>query len=228
MQVDVAGVVAHGVDCRLHVDNIVLQGVDGVLHVGDIVGQIGDILSGDIAGIVLESTHIGGYNGDGRLVQKVVVAAAGSHGGQRGLVENVCHAGGVGLVPVYLLLHECAAGAGTAAIRNGVLVGAVHIGDGKHGTGSALGNTDCGRNAGRAGGTNGASRTRWTSRTYRTSGAGRTSRAGIPVCAICNGVCGSCVVTIIDSISVHIVVGGSLGDGVDATAIGAGNAGIAH
>ena len=123
----------HSVDAALQVVDTVAHVGYAVAQVGDIVVQVGDILSGEVTGIVVQLADVGG---DGRFVQEVVVVAAGGHGGQRGLVEDVGHAGGVGLVPVNLLLHDRAAGAGTAACRDEVLVGAVNIGDGEHHAGS--------------------------------------------------------------------------------------------
>ena len=125
VQVDIAGV-GYVVDGILQGAHVVLQVVNGVLHGVD-GGQVIDILSGDKAGIVGQLAEVGG---DGGFVGQVVIIAAGGHGGQVRFVKNVGYAGGVGRVPVHLLLHECASVATT--VRDGVLVGAVHVGDGEH------------------------------------------------------------------------------------------------
>ena len=165
---------------------------------------------GHKTGVVVQLADVGG---DGRLVQKVVVGAAGGHGGQGGLVEDVGYAGGVGLVPVHLLLHNRAAGSGTSAIRDDVLVGAVDIGDGEHHAGSARVHRDGGREARVAG---------------STRSTGVTGGAGSSIHTIGYGIGGSGVVAVVNGVGVHIVCGAGLCNGVNTHTVLAVIAGSSH
>ena len=171
------------------------------LHLSGSFRQIlSDVLSGDVAGIVLESAHIGGYSRDGRfvldvglgggvclipiglyllsrnrgLVAQVIVTAAGGNRGQVRLVHDILRAGGIGLRPVGGQLGGATA---TARCRDGVVVRACDIRHVQDDTGSASGHRYGGRN------------------TILSIGAVR------------HGERGSGVVGVVDGIGVHIAAG---------------------
>ena len=109
----------------VHYRAVLLDGDGGILH-----RRV--CFRSKITGVIDEFAHISRNGGNRRLIDQVVIIAAGGHCSQIRFVENVGDGGGIRFIPVHLLLHEGAAAATASTIRNSILVGSVDIGDGEH------------------------------------------------------------------------------------------------